>query len=130
MPEPGLPAAPSSLSIILVDDNIDSAEMMGELLGALGHAVQVAHDGASALALAAARTPDVMILDIGLPDMDGSELARRLRAQPALAAVRLVAHTGYGAPHDRQKTLDAGFDFHLVKPVSLADLQKALRAPE
>jgi PAS domain S-box-containing protein len=133
-PGPGPANSPSgagsSLSIILVDDNIDSAEMMGELLGALGHEVTVAHDGADALALAALRTPDVMILDIGLPDMDGSELARRLRAQPALAAVRLVAHTGYGAPHDRQKTLDAGFDFHLVKPVSLADLQKALRKPE
>ena len=117
----------SSLSIILVDDNIDSAEMMGDLLGALGHTVELAHDGASALALAALRVPDVMILDIGLPDMDGSELARRLRAQPALAAVRLVAHTGYGAPHDREKTTAAGFDFHLVKPVSMADLQSALR---
>jgi PAS domain S-box-containing protein len=122
-------ATGSSLSIILVDDNIDSAEMMGELLGALGHEVAMAHDGAGALALAAAHTPDVMILDIGLPDMDGSELARKLRAQPALAAVRLVAHTGYGAPHDRQKTVDAGFDFHLVKPVSLDELQKALREP-
>jgi PAS domain S-box-containing protein len=123
-------AAGAALAIILVDDNIDSADMMGELLGALGHAVEVAHDGAGALALAAARTPDVMILDIGLPDMDGGELARRLRAQPSLAAVRLVAHTGYGAPHDRQKTLDAGFDFHLVKPVSLDELQKALRGPQ
>ncbi|MDB5953188.1 MAG: hybrid sensor histidine kinase/response regulator, partial [Massilia sp.] len=120
----------TALSIILVDDNIDSADMMGALLGALGHSVEMAHDGAGALALAGERTPDVMILDIGLPDMDGSELARRLRAQPALAAVRLVAHTGYGAPHDRQKTLDAGFDFHLVKPVSMAELQKALRAPQ
>jgi PAS domain S-box-containing protein len=118
----------SSLSIILVDDNTDSAEMMGDLLGALGHMVELAHDGASALALAALRAPDVMILDIGLPDMDGSELARRLRAQPALAGVRLVAHTGYGAPHDREKTAAAGFDFHLVKPVSMADLQNALRS--
>ena len=117
----------SSLSIILVDDNIDSAEMMGDLLGALGHTVELAHDGVSALALAGLRAPDVMILDIGLPDMDGGELARRLRAQPALAAVRLVAHTGYGAPHDREKTTAAGFDFHLVKPVSMADLQSALR---
>ncbi|MDB5936532.1 MAG: hybrid sensor histidine kinase/response regulator [Massilia sp.] len=118
----------AALSILLVDDNIDSAEMMGDLLAALGHRVELAHDGASALVLAALRVPDLMILDIGLPDMDGSELARRLRALPALAATRLIAHTGYGAPHDREKTREAGFDFHLVKPVSMADLQEALRA--
>ncbi len=118
--------AAGGLSILLVDDNVDSAEMMGDLLDALGHHVELAHDGASALALAAVRAPDVMILDIGLPDMDGSELARRLRALPALAGTRLIAHTGYGAPHDRERTREAGFDFHLVKPVSMADLQEAL----
>jgi CheY-like chemotaxis protein len=120
-------AASAGLSIILVDDNVDSAEMMRDLLEALGHSVKLAHDGASALALAGARAPDVMILEIGLPDMDGSEQARRLRTMPSLAATRLVAHTGYGAPHDREKTSAAGFDFHLVKPVSMADLQTALR---
>ena len=125
-------AAATGLRIILVDDNVDSAEMMCDLLGALGHHAQLAHDGASALALAraqamsAAGAPDVMILDIGLPDMDGSELARRLRALPALAHTRLVAHTGYGAPHDREKTRAAGFDVHLVKPASIAQLQAAL----
>jgi PAS domain S-box-containing protein len=125
----GASAAPENgaLSIILVDDNVDSAEMMCDLLGALGHNVEMTHDGASALALAALRRPDVMILDIGLPDMDGSELARRLRAMPGFADVRLVAHTGYGAPHDREKTRAAGFDFHLVKPASMAELQSALR---
>lgn len=117
----------AALSIVLVDDNVDSAEMMRDLLEALGHSVELAHDGASALALPGQGAPDVMILDIGLPDMDGSELARRLRAMPALAATRLVAHTGYGAPHDRAKTSAAGFDFHLVKPVSMADLESALR---
>ncbi|WP_426112532.1 response regulator [Massilia sp. PWRC2] len=125
-------ALPTALRIILVDDNVDSAEMMCDLLGALGHHAQLAHDGASALALAQAQAlapcgaPDVMILDIGLPDMDGSELARRLRALPALARTRLVAHTGYGAPHDRAKTRAAGFDEHLVKPASIAQLQAAL----
>lgn len=127
---PANAAAAPSLAIILVDDNVDSAEMMRDLLSALGHSVRIAHDGAGALALAAARPPHVMILDIGLPDMDGSELARRLRALPALAATRLIAHTGYGAPHDREKTSDAGFDFHLVKPVSMDDLQAALRTSE
>jgi signal transduction histidine kinase len=117
----------AALSIILVDDNVDSAEVMRELLMVLGHDVEIAHDGTSALELAALRTPDVMILDIGLPDMDGSELARRLRAMPGFADVRLVAHTGYGAPHDREKTRAAGFDFHLVKPASMAELQSALR---
>ena len=127
-------AAPlDGLSIILVDDNVDSAEMMCDLLEALGHRAQLAHDGAGALVLAASMAasggaPDVMILDIGLPDMDGSELARRLRAMPSLARTRLVAHTGYGAPHDREKTSAAGFDVHLVKPASIDDLQAALRA--
>lgn len=121
-------AASAALSIILVDDNVDSAEMMCDLLAALGHHAVLAHDGAGALALAARQAPDVMILDIGLPDMDGSELARRLRAMPALAATRLVAHTGYGAPHDRDKTRAAGFDVHLVKPASIEQLQAALRA--
>ena len=126
--------AGDGLSIVLVDDNVDSAEMMCDLLEALGHRAVLAHDGAAALALAASlardggAAPDVMILDIGLPDMDGSELARRLRAMPALAATRLVAHTGYGAPHDREKTSAAGFDVHLVKPASIEQLQAALRA--
>ena len=125
------PARPGAagLSIILVDDNVDSAEMMRDLLEALGHQVRLAHDGAERAGVGRRpRAPEVMILDIGLPDMDGSELARRLRVMPALAATRLVAHTGYGAPHDREKTSAAGFDFHLVKPVSMADLQSALRS--
>jgi CheY-like chemotaxis protein len=120
------------LSILLADDNVDSAEMMRDLLDALGHEALLAHDGAGALALVEqqvqrARAPDVIILDIGLPDMDGAELARRLRAMPALARTRLVAHTGYGAPHDREKTTAAGFDVHLVKPASIEQLQAALR---
>jgi|GEM_PF-267922 len=120
------------LSILLADDNVDSAEMMRDLLDALGHEALLAHDGAGALALVerqvqSARAPDVIILDIGLPDMDGAELARRLRAMPALARTRLVAHTGYGAPHDREKTSAAGFDVHLVKPASIEQLQAALR---
>jgi CheY-like chemotaxis protein len=106
--------------------------MMRDLLAALGHDAVLAHDGAGALGLVAgmverAQAPDVIILDIGLPDMDGAELARRLRAMPALAATRLVAHTGYGAPHDRDKTSAAGFDVHLVKPASIEQLQAALR---
>ncbi len=120
------------LSILLADDNVDSAEMMRDLLDALGHEALLAHDGAGALALVeqqvrSARAPDVIILDIGLPDMDGAELARRLRTMPALARTRLVAHTGYGAPHDREKTMAAGFDVHLVKPASIEQLQAALR---
>jgi PAS domain S-box-containing protein len=133
-PAPPAALAPESLSIILVDDNVDSAEMMSDLLEALGHSARLAHDGASALVLAhsmaaSGAAPDVMILDIGLPDMDGSELARRLRALPAFAGTRLIAHTGYGAPHDREKTSAAGFDVHLVKPASMEHLQAALRAP-
>jgi CheY-like chemotaxis protein len=110
--------------VLLVDDNDDAAEMMAELLREMGHEVTVAHDGPSALAATLVRTPAVALLDIGLPIMDGYELARRLRLQhPTL---RLVALTGYGQESDRLQSLQAGFDVHLVKPVDLPALAEAL----
>jgi PAS domain S-box-containing protein len=123
---PAAALAPGARRLLLVDDNIDSAEVMGELLRAMGHEVHVAHDAGGAMALAHAQRPDAIILDIGLPNIDGYTLARMMRADPALAGTRLIAHTGFGSEQDRQKTADAGFDFHLVKPADFGLLERTL----
>jgi PAS domain S-box-containing protein len=125
--EPALGRAPGARRLLLVDDNLDSSEVMGELLGAMGHEVFLANDADRALALARAHRPDTIILDIGMPKVDGYALARMLRADPLFAHTRLVAHTGYGSAEDRQKTSAAGFDFHLVKPANFDDLERSLR---
>jgi CheY-like chemotaxis protein len=125
-PEAGVAAAPAreaGLKILLVDDNDDAAELLGELLRTLGHVTCVAHDGPAALRMAAEFQPEVALLDIGLPVMDGYELARRLREIPTLKDVQLVAVTGYGQEADRLRSRDAGFDAHLVKPVQLEMLE-------
>jgi two-component system CheB/CheR fusion protein len=101
----------------VVEDNVDAAESLIMLLQLLGHHVRAVHDGISALEVARANVPEVMLIDIGLPGMDGYELARRLRQQPGLERVVLVALTGYGRDEDRERALKAGFDYHLVKPV-------------
>jgi len=93
-----------------------------------GHRVLVAADGPSALALLAGVAPAIALLDIGLPGMDGYELAARIRADPALARLRLVALTGYGQPSDRQRTAAAGFDAHLVKPTDVEELDQVMRS--
>jgi CheY-like chemotaxis protein len=105
--------------VLLVEDNEDAATLLAEFIQLHGHEVVAAHDGASALALAERFQPDVAILDLGLPVMDGYELARRLEAQ---RRVRLIAVTGYGRDSDRKRTLEAGFEAHLAKPVELARL--------
>ena len=112
--------------ILVVDDNADAAATLGELLAALGHEVMVRFDGKSALADAAPFRPQVLVLDIGLPDIDGYELARRLRAQDATAHARYLALTGYGQSNDRTLAHAAGFDRHFVKPVDIAALQVVL----
>jgi PAS domain S-box-containing protein len=114
--------------ILVVDDNADAATTLGELLEALGHEVSVRFDGKSALADVAAFGPQVLVLDIGLPDMDGYELARRLRAEPATGQARYLALTGYGQAHDRTLARVAGFDHHFVKPVDIEALQAVLDA--
>ncbi|TWI69816.1 PAS domain S-box-containing protein [Pseudoduganella lurida] len=110
------------LRILVVDDNVDAAEMLAMLLEATGHRVAVEHDALAGLARAETLRPDVCLLDIGLPGMDGIELAQRLRALPATAAAQLVAVTGYGQESDRQRTQAAGFDYHLVKPLDTGKL--------
>ena len=102
--------------VLIVDDNIDGAVLLAELCGAMGHDVRVAHDGPQALAAIREHAPDVAVLDIGLPVMDGYELAKRIREQLG-PSCRLVALTGYGQEHDRKRSEQAGFDAHLVKPV-------------
>ena len=102
--------------VLVVDDNADLASLIAELLQHLGHEVHISHDGPSAISAAARFQPDVALLDIGLPGMDGYELATRLRDQ--CGSVRLVAISGYGQPTDRQRSEQAGFSDHLVKPVS------------
>jgi CheY-like chemotaxis protein len=114
--------------VMIVDDNIDAARTTAELLGVLGHAVDVAHDGKSALGLLQRMRPDVAILDIGLPDIDGFELAEAVRRLGF--AGRLVALTGYGQESDKRRAFDAGFDIHLTKPVSLDELEAAIRSPQ
>ncbi len=103
--------------VLIVDDNGDAAEMLALLVRAAGHQVLVAPDGPHALAAAAEFLPEVAILDIGLPVMDGYELAGRLREQLGARAPRMVAVTGYGQEHDRERSAAAGFAEHLVKPV-------------
>jgi PAS domain S-box-containing protein len=119
--------AARGLKVLLVDDNADAMEMMGFLLGEMGHHAVTTQDAARIVPLARLHKPDVIVLDIGLPGVDGYELARMIRREPDLASIRLVAHTGYGSPEDRKKAMDAGFDAHLVKPAELGDLEAALR---
>jgi CheY-like chemotaxis protein len=111
--------------ILVADDNTDAAVMLAETLGLTGHDVRIAHDGETALSVAADFRPDVVILDIGMPGLDGYEVARRLR-QRFDGNVRLIALTGWGQPADRQRAAEAGFDQHLTKPVELADLYRAI----
>jgi PAS domain S-box-containing protein len=108
---------PQSRRVLVVDDNIDAAETLADLLKLWGHEVCVAHDGAGGLKAAREYRPEVILLDIGMPDMDGYEVARRLRAEEAGRQAQLLAVTGYGQAEDRQRAREAGFDHHLTKPV-------------
>ena len=118
--------AKKKLRIFVVDDNTDAAHMLKILLEALGHDVLVEHDSRRALERARVEVPDVGVFDIGLPDMNGNELARRLRAQPETAHITLIALTGYGQEQDRDIALAAGFNHHLIKPVDTARLTSLL----
>jgi signal transduction histidine kinase/CheY-like chemotaxis protein len=112
--------------ILIVDDNEDAAWILAETLSHIGHDVQCAHDGPSALRVALEHAPEIALLDIGLPVMDGYELATRLQAEPRISGIRLIALTGYGQAGDRQRSNDAGFAAHLVKPISLDALVAAI----
>jgi PAS domain S-box-containing protein len=118
--------APDALRVMVVDDNVDAAQMLAALLEVQGHAVCVEYDAKGALERARRECPDVLLLDIGLPDMDGYELARALRAQPESADATLVALTGYGQSQDRKEAEQAGFDRYLVKPADMDQVNEVL----
>jgi len=124
----GAPEGPDSksLQILVVDDNVDAAAALAMLLEEWGHEVEVEHHPQEALERARAAAPQVCLLDIGLPDMDGYELAGRLRAEPHTARSVIVAITGYGQESDRESALAAGFDHHLIKPIDLRKLRSLL----
>lgn len=109
--------------ILVVDDNRDAADSLALLFESMGAHVAVAYTGLDALALMQSTTPTVAFVDIGMPDMDGHELAARIRAKPALDAVVLVALTGWGQATDRERTMQSGFDFHLIKPADVHQLK-------
>lgn len=114
--------------MLVVDDNEDAAIAMSHLLMSLGHVTRVAQDGPAALRLAAEFKPDVALLDIGLPVMDGYELARRIRQQPPPERIQLVAGTGYGQESDRSRSQGAGFNVHFGKPVEIEALERLINA--
>ena len=116
--------------ILVVDDNRSHATSLGVLLRTMGQDVDEAYDGVTALELAQRHRPDVILLDIGLPVMDGYEVARRCREQKDLDRTMLVAMTGYGKEEDRRRSQEAGFNIHLVKPVNLEDLRMLLNQPD
>ncbi len=117
-----------SLHVLVVDDNQDAAKSIAMLLRMLGHDTRVAHDGTSAMQAALEFVPQVMLLDIGLPVIDGYEVAKRIRQETSLENVVLVALTGYGQESDRRRTREAGFNHHLVKPADFANVQSILSA--
>ncbi len=116
------------LRVEIVDDNVDAAEMLGALVSGLGHTTELAHDGPSALQVAETFVPDVILLDIGLPIMNGYAVAQELRRRPALRSVHLAAVTGWGQAEDRRRAREAGFDTHLTKPVATTTVEELLSA--
>ena len=122
-------AAAGKPAVLLIEDNEDGREMMATMLDVYGYPVLQSGDGLDGVELATAHLPNVALVDIGLPGIDGYEVARRLRANPATSAMRLIALTGYGLAEDQRRVLEAGFDMHLVKPVDIAQLLGALGEP-
>ncbi|SFD89053.1 hybrid sensor histidine kinase/response regulator [Massilia yuzhufengensis] len=128
-PAPVLASMPAPSRILVVDDNADAAEMLLMALELFGCEVRTAHSATAALAMVADFAPEVALLDIGLPDLNGYELARRLRAMEGGRSMRLIAATGWGQEKDRQRAFDAGFDHHLTKPIDFERLRSVL-APQ
>lgn len=122
----GDPLSPGRHRILVVDDNEDSADSLAMLLEITGHEVRTANDGLRAIEEAQDFVPDVILLDIGLPGLSGLDVARRLREMPFLRSALIIAQTGYGQDEDRRRSLEAGFDHHLTKPLDLAELKKVL----
>jgi len=119
-------AEDAGLRIVVADDNVDAAIMLGSVLEAIGHRAETVHDGLSALRRIVAAKPDLAIVDIGMPGLNGYEVAKQIRAQPEMAGTLLVALTGWGGELDRSRSDDAGFDAHLTKPAGLDELSGIL----
>ncbi len=114
------------MRILIVDDNADAADMMADILRSMGHETAVAHDGATGLAQCIAFGPDLAILDLGLPEIDGYALARQIRAEPRFAAMPLIALSGYAQREDIERSKAAGFTHHLAKPADWKRLEAIL----
>jgi signal transduction histidine kinase len=125
---PVMPVDGSPCRLLLVDDNEDAATLLADSLRALGHTVRIAHDGPSALAQLEDFQPEVALLDLGLPVMDGFELGEQLRAHPRLPNLSIIAVTGYAQEPDRRRTSEAGFDGHLAKPIDVLELDALVRS--
>jgi CheY-like chemotaxis protein len=119
-------AGAEGMKVLVVDDNVDAAELLAESLETLGFSAIACHDGPSALAAVEANAPHAALLDIGMPGMDGYELAKELRRRPDGKSYFLVALTGFGQHRDRDKAMEAGFDVHMVKPVDLDQVARVL----
>ena len=126
-PGAGTGATSRVRNVLVVDDNVDAADSLAQLLSAWGYHVTVAHDGPAALAAMQDALPDIALLDIGMPAMDGYELAAHLRFQPGCEDLPIVAITGSGGPEDMRRSRAKGFSAHLVKPVSPASLMTLLK---
>ena len=118
--------SPRRFKILVVDDNHDSALSLAMMLSIMGHETRTAHDGESAVSAAEAFLPEVVLLDIGLPKLNGYEVAQRLREQPWGRPMFLIAVTGWGQEEDRQRSSEVGLNVHMVKPVEPAALEKIL----
>jgi CheY-like chemotaxis protein len=117
--------------VLIVDDSVGAAKILARLIRHLGpHTIEVAHDGPSAIERAETFQPEIMLLDIGLPKMDGFTVARKLRENGGLNGALLVALTGYGQEEDRRRSKEAGFDEHVVKPVAVETLRQLLSHPK
>ncbi|HVF35284.1 MAG TPA: response regulator [Candidatus Saccharimonadia bacterium] len=127
LPDPEKPAQPA-LKVLIVDDNRSAAEVLASALEVLGQVPRVAFDGNAALEALADFAADLVILDIGLPGMDGFDVARAIRANPASRSVHIVALSGWGRPEDRRLAAEAGFDRHFSKPIGLDELEQMLDA--
>jgi CheY-like chemotaxis protein len=126
-PAPAAPSAPARLRVLVVEDNRDAAETLSDLLGLFGCTVEVTHSGAEAVEVADSFRPEVVLCDLGLPGMDGYQVAAALRRQPATSVARLIAISGYGQEDDRRRSREAGFDLHLTKPIDAEELQRLLQ---
>jgi CheY-like chemotaxis protein len=124
----GLTDAVRRRRIVIADDNQDMADSLKMILELDGHMVRTTHDGEGAIELARRVKPEFLLLDIGMPKLNGYDVARHIRKQPWGREMRLVAITGWGQPEDRSRALEAGFDYHLTKPVSMEDLADILNA--